>query len=75
MVLYCNFVGDFHFVASGVELEGGPDSGVDVQYSWEDHPVRHHKKDMYLPVRIPKVCLHSAVFVDLSGVYYCSTGL
>ena len=30
----CRYVhgGDFHFVASGVELEGSHDTGVDVQY-------------------------------------------
>ena len=38
--------GPFHFAAVGVELEGMHDSGVDVQYPWEDHPRREHAQDI-----------------------------
>jgi iron(II)-dependent oxidoreductase len=40
--------GHFHFIASGVELEGGPDSGVDVQYPWEEYPRRHHDHELQI---------------------------
>ena len=44
--------GPFQFKAYGVELEGGPDSGVDVQWPWEDHPKRHHDKHMQVGAMI-----------------------
>ncbi|MEW5975788.1 MAG: formylglycine-generating enzyme family protein [Acidobacteriota bacterium] len=34
---------DFDFRVSGIEIEGGNNVGVDVQYSWEDSPRRHHR--------------------------------
>ncbi|HZP62897.1 MAG TPA: SUMF1/EgtB/PvdO family nonheme iron enzyme [Terriglobales bacterium] len=34
--------GDFEFRVSGIEVEGGNDPGVDVQYPWEDVPRRAH---------------------------------
>ena len=34
--------GTYSFRASGVEIEGGNDVGVDIQYPWEDAAVRHH---------------------------------
>lgn len=34
--------GDFDFRVSGIEVEGGNDPGVDVQYPWEDEPRRFH---------------------------------
>ena len=34
----------FAFNASGVEIEGGANSGVDVQYPWETYPHRHHSQ-------------------------------
>jgi len=33
---------DFDFSVRGIEIEGGNDPGVDVQYSWEDLPRRTH---------------------------------
>lgn len=33
---------DFDFQVSGIEIEGGNDPGVDVQYPWEDLPRRFH---------------------------------
>lgn len=38
--------GTFRFKVSGVEIEGGDDPGVDVQYPWEDSPRRHHDKEI-----------------------------
>jgi len=35
--------GDFDFVVRGIEIEGGNDPGVDVQYPWEDAPRRFHR--------------------------------
>jgi iron(II)-dependent oxidoreductase len=34
--------GSFDFRVHGTEIEGGDDSGVDVQYPWEDSPRRFH---------------------------------
>jgi formylglycine-generating enzyme required for sulfatase activity len=36
--------GDFIFKVQGMEIEGGDDVGVDVQYPWEDSPRRFHEK-------------------------------
>ena len=36
----------FEFRVSGIEIEGGNDIGVDVQYPWEDSPRRHHLKTL-----------------------------
>jgi iron(II)-dependent oxidoreductase len=33
----------YDFEVSGVEIEGGNDIGVDVQYPWEDSARRHHR--------------------------------
>ncbi|HEV2379118.1 MAG TPA: formylglycine-generating enzyme family protein [Terriglobia bacterium] len=40
--------GDFLFRVSGVEIEGGNDVGVDVQFPWEDSPRRQHLHPMHL---------------------------
>jgi len=34
--------GDFEFKVEGVEIAGGDEAGIDVQYPWEDSPRRHH---------------------------------
>ena len=34
--------GEFLFKVQGIEIEGGDDIGVDVQYPWEDAPRRFH---------------------------------
>ena len=34
---------NFDFRVSGVEIEGGNEDGVDVQYPWEPSPRRHHR--------------------------------
>jgi len=38
----------FEFRVSGLEIEGGDDTGVDVQYPWEDSPRRHHLHRMHI---------------------------
>ncbi len=40
--------GDFDFHVSGIEVEGGNDPGVDVQYPWEDEPRRFHQHSMHV---------------------------
>ncbi len=40
--------GDFEFKVSGIEIEGGNDPGVDVQYPWEDLPRRYHQHRMHV---------------------------
>jgi formylglycine-generating enzyme required for sulfatase activity len=39
---------DFDFSVQGIEIEGGNDPGVDVQYPWEDAPRRFHRQRMHL---------------------------
>ena len=39
---------DFDFAVQGIEIEGGNDPGVDVQYPWEDAPRRFHRQRMHL---------------------------
>ncbi len=38
--------GDYLFKVDGIEIEGGDDIGVDVQYPWEDSPRRFHEHQM-----------------------------
>ncbi len=40
---------DYRFAVQGIEIEGGDDIGVDVQYPWEDSPRRHHSHSMAIP--------------------------
>jgi gamma-glutamyl hercynylcysteine S-oxide synthase len=40
--------GDFDFVVRGIEIEGGNDPGVDVQYPWEDAPRRFHQQRLHM---------------------------
>ncbi|MGO8720772.1 MAG: formylglycine-generating enzyme family protein [Acidobacteriaceae bacterium] len=39
---------DYVFKVHGIEIEGGDDIGVDVQYSWEDMPRRFHEHKMHI---------------------------
>src|SRR5438132_10512228 len=36
--------GEYDFQVRGIEIEGGNDPGVDVQYPWEDAPRRLHRQ-------------------------------
>jgi formylglycine-generating enzyme required for sulfatase activity len=38
--------GVFEFQVSGIEIEGGDEIGVDVQFPWENSPRRHHLKSI-----------------------------
>jgi gamma-glutamyl hercynylcysteine S-oxide synthase len=40
--------GDFYFEVNGIEVEGGNDPGVDVQYLWEDEARRFHRHLMHM---------------------------
>jgi gamma-glutamyl hercynylcysteine S-oxide synthase len=40
--------GDFDFRVRGIEVEGGNDPGVDVQYPWEDIPRRFHHHRIHI---------------------------
>jgi iron(II)-dependent oxidoreductase len=40
--------GDFDFSVRGIEIEGGNDPGVDVQYPWENSPRRSHFHRLHL---------------------------
>jgi gamma-glutamyl hercynylcysteine S-oxide synthase len=39
---------DFLFKVGGIEIEGGNDIGVDVQYPWEENPRRFHEHPMHI---------------------------
>jgi formylglycine-generating enzyme required for sulfatase activity len=45
-MVYIPGTDSFEFRVSGIEIEGGNEAGVDVQYSWENSPRRHHLKIM-----------------------------
>ena len=38
--------GSFEFRVAGIEIEGGNQAGVDVQYPWENAPRRYHREPM-----------------------------
>ena len=40
--------GDYDFQVHGIEIEGGNDPGVDVQYPWEDSPRRTHRHHIHV---------------------------
>ena len=44
--------GDFDFAVRGIEIEGGNDPGVDVQYPWEDAPRRFHRQRLQMKTSI-----------------------
>jgi formylglycine-generating enzyme required for sulfatase activity len=39
---------DFDFTVNGIEIEGGNDPGVDVQYPWENEPRRYHHHTIHI---------------------------
>jgi iron(II)-dependent oxidoreductase len=40
---------EYNFEVKGIEIEGGNDPGVDVQYPWEDAPRRFHHHHIHIP--------------------------
>jgi formylglycine-generating enzyme required for sulfatase activity len=55
--------GTFDFKVEGVEIEGGGNPSVDVQYPWEDSPRRFHEKTMQIaPFTIDKYPVTNAEF-------------
>jgi formylglycine-generating enzyme required for sulfatase activity len=40
--------GDYDFQVTGIEIEGGNDPGVDVQYPWEPNARRFHRHRMHI---------------------------
>ena len=63
--------GDFLFRVSGIEIEGGNDEGVDVQYPWEGSARRYHRHPMHLAPflidRYPVTNRQYKQFADVSG--------
>jgi formylglycine-generating enzyme required for sulfatase activity len=54
---------NYVFRVSGIEIEGGDDVGVDVQFPWEDAPRRHHLKTLEMkPFYIDKYPVTNAEF-------------
>jgi gamma-glutamyl hercynylcysteine S-oxide synthase len=62
---------DFDFSVHGIEIEGGNDPGVDVQYPWEDAPRRLHRQRMHLKSfyidRMPVTNAEFKKFVDAAN--------
>ena len=60
--------GDFDFQVSGIEIEGGNDPGVDVQYPWEDLPRRYHHHRVHMHTfymdRVPVTNAEFKKFLD-----------
>jgi len=60
--------GDFDFIVRGIEIEGGNDPGVDVQYPWEDTPRRFHRERLHVKTfyidRAPVTNAEFKKFVD-----------
>ena len=54
--------GDFDFSVRGIEIEGGNDPGVDVQYPWEDSPRRSHLHRVHFTVFIDRTPVTNAEF-------------
>ena len=56
---------EFVFDVHGIEIEGGDDIGVDVQYPWEDSPRRHHSSKISIqPFHIDKYPVTNRQFAD-----------
>jgi formylglycine-generating enzyme required for sulfatase activity len=56
---------EFVFEVHGVEIEGGDDVGVDVQYPWEDSPRRHHLQKLSIkPFYIDRYPVTNGQFAD-----------
>ena len=63
--------GDFDFEVSGIEVEGGNDPGVDVQYPWEEQARRFHRHPMHVHAffldRTPVTNAQFKKFLDATG--------
>jgi formylglycine-generating enzyme required for sulfatase activity len=63
--------GSFDFRVSGIEIEGGNDDGVDVQYPWEPSPRRHHRRKMEIAAffidKYPVTNAQFKKFLDAAG--------
>ncbi len=61
----------WQFRISGIEIEGGNQIGVDVQYPWEDSPRRHHRHNLDIkPFYMDRTPVTNAAFkqfLDASG--------
>lgn len=62
---------DYDFEVRGIEIEGGNDPGVDVQYPWEDIARRTHRHRIHLRSffidRVPVTNAEFKKFLDASG--------
>jgi hypothetical protein len=55
--------GDYVFKVEGIEIEASDDIGVDVQYPWEDMPLRFHEHRMQIkPFYMDKYLVTNAAF-------------
>ncbi|HTX76006.1 MAG TPA: SUMF1/EgtB/PvdO family nonheme iron enzyme [Terracidiphilus sp.] len=64
--------GAFDFRVRGIEIEGGDDIGIDVEYPWEDSPRRFHDHGMVVkPFYIDKYPVTNRQFKEfLDATYY-----
>jgi iron(II)-dependent oxidoreductase len=65
--------GDYDFQVRGIEIEGGNDPGVDVQYDWEESPRRSHRhrihvRSFYID-RTPVTNADFKKFLDATGYH------
>ena len=64
---------DYDFEVHGIEIEGGNDPGVDVQYPWEDMPRRFHQHRVHIPAfyidRAPVTNAQFREFMDKAGYH------
>lgn len=64
---------DYDFEVRGIEIEGGNDPGVDVQYPWEDTPRRTHRHVVHIKTfyidRTPVTNAEFKKFLDASGYH------
>jgi gamma-glutamyl hercynylcysteine S-oxide synthase len=65
--------GDYDFEVHGIEIEGGNDSGVDVQYPWEDVPRRYHRHRLHIAAfyidRMPVTNAEFKQFIDKTSYH------
>ena len=61
--------GKYEFQVSGIEIEGGNQVGVDVQYPWENSPRRHHRNmdEVFYIDRYPVTNVQFEKFVEAAS--------